>query len=205
MRSDSKSSGPTFTELARRRQFVDCAIEVIAEQGFAAASLAKIAARAGTSKGVISYHFSGKDELLEQILRDVITDVAGFVGAAMAAATTATGKLTAYLESGIEYMRLHRAQFLALRQIFPNMRDTDGNERFVNAPGGARDRSIEEMLIEGQRTGEFRRFDPTVMAVTIRSAVDGVLDHWAMDPDLDLPAYTRELVSLFIHATRGKT
>ncbi|MFE0019996.1 TetR/AcrR family transcriptional regulator [Amycolatopsis sp. NPDC059021] len=205
MRSDSKSSGPTFTELARRRQFVDCAIEVIAEQGFAAASLAKIAARAGTSKGVISYHFSGKDELLEQILLDVLADVVGFVEPAMAAATTATEKLTAYLESGIEYMRLHRAQLLALRQIFPNMRDADGNQRFVNEPGGARDRSIEEILTEGQRTGEFRRFDPTVMAVTIRAAVDGVLDHWAMDPDLDLPAYTRELVSLFIHATRGKT
>ncbi|GAA4537836.1 TetR family transcriptional regulator [Amycolatopsis samaneae] len=184
---------------------MDCAIDVIAEQGFAAASLAKIAARAGTSKGVISYHFSGKDELLEQIVLDVFTDTAEFIGPRLAAATTATEKLTVFLETSLEYMRLHRAQLLALRQIFPNRRDANGDQRYDNEHGEPRERAIEELLREGQRTGEFRDFDPAVMTVTIRSAIDGALNQWAHSPDLDLTAYAGELVTLFIHATRGES
>lgn len=202
MRSET---GRTFTEQARRRQFVECAVEVIAELGFAQASLARIAARAGTSKGVISYHFRDKDELLDQVLLDIYVEMAQFIGPRMAAATTASGKLAAYLESNLEYMRLHRSQLLALRQICPNLRDAEGNLRHEAEPGGPRDVVIEQFLKEGQELGEFRAFDVAVMAVTIRSAVDGALDHWAQAPDLDLAAYAAELVTLFTHATRGST
>ena len=43
-----------------------CAIEVLAELGYAQTSFARIAERAGISKSVISYHFAGKDELLDR-------------------------------------------------------------------------------------------------------------------------------------------
>ncbi|MEV7908062.1 TetR family transcriptional regulator, partial [Streptomyces anulatus] len=46
----------SFIERARRAQIIASAIEVIAEHGFANASLARIAKHAGISKGVISYH-----------------------------------------------------------------------------------------------------------------------------------------------------
>ena len=54
----------SFIEQARREQIVDAAIDVLYESGFAAASLGAIAERIGVSKGVLSYHFAGKRELL---------------------------------------------------------------------------------------------------------------------------------------------
>ena len=72
MRSDSSSFGKkinrTFTETARRAQIVTAAIDTIAELGYGRASLARIAETAGTSKSVILYHFSGKDDLITAML-----------------------------------------------------------------------------------------------------------------------------------------
>src|ERR1051326_6821589 len=70
MRIKDKPDGqnnPTFTEAARRTQIIECAIETLATLGYAQASLAQIAKRAGISKGVIVYYFSSKEELFEQV------------------------------------------------------------------------------------------------------------------------------------------
>jgi TetR/AcrR family transcriptional regulator, fatty acid metabolism regulator protein len=39
------------------------AIDTIAEAGFAGASFARIAGKLGISRGLISYHFTGKDAM----------------------------------------------------------------------------------------------------------------------------------------------
>jgi len=76
MRSESSPIGQestqTFTETARRAQIVAAAIDTIAELGYGQASLARIAETAGTSKGVIIYHFGGKDELMRELVAEVV-------------------------------------------------------------------------------------------------------------------------------------
>ena len=62
----------TFTETARRAQIMAAAIDAIAELGYGQASLARIAEAADTSKGVIIYHFGGKDELIKELLQELI-------------------------------------------------------------------------------------------------------------------------------------
>jgi AcrR family transcriptional regulator len=62
----------TFTETARRAQIVQAAIDTIAELGYGRASLARIAERLGISKGVISYHFAGKDDLIKEVVLEVV-------------------------------------------------------------------------------------------------------------------------------------
>ena len=72
---DRRSPRPTeagesrsFVNSARRAQIVAAAIDTVAEVGCADASLARLAVRLGVSKGVISYRFAGKDDLIEQII-----------------------------------------------------------------------------------------------------------------------------------------
>ena len=79
MRPENEPKGQTFIEKARRAQIVAAAVEVIAEVGYAKASLAAIAVRAGISKGVISYHFSGKDELMVTIVETIYGDAAAHI------------------------------------------------------------------------------------------------------------------------------
>src|SRR5437868_14750695 len=79
MRIKDKLDGqnhPTFTEAARRTQIIECAIETLATLGYAQASLAQIAKRAGISKGVIVYYFSSKGVLFEQVIQAIYTECA---------------------------------------------------------------------------------------------------------------------------------
>jgi TetR/AcrR family transcriptional regulator, fatty acid metabolism regulator protein len=72
MQPGEVTSERTFIETARRAQIVAAAIDTIAEAGYAHMSFARIAGRAGISRGLISYHFAGKDDLIKQVVHDVV-------------------------------------------------------------------------------------------------------------------------------------
>jgi TetR/AcrR family fatty acid metabolism transcriptional regulator len=203
MRSEGKASEKrTFVEEARRTQIVASAIEVIAERGYANTSLVHIAERAGTSKGVILYHFAGKDELIAQVVAEVFAVATTEVRPKVQAATTAAGRLRAFIEARVGFLATHRAHMQALLDIWISHRDPDGRmvlEADTAAPNLTR---IEELLRSGQAAGEFREFPTRPMAVAISQAIDGVLLQLVTDPGLDLGLFARELVTIFDLATR---
>jgi AcrR family transcriptional regulator len=205
MRTKDKTDGqnrPTFTEAARRAQLIECAIETIATLGYAQASLAQIAKRAGISKGVIIYYFSSKEELIEQVVTDIYTAAVQAVTPQIAAQPTAQLQLQAYIRSAVDYIGTHRMRMVALLEIALNFRAPDGKLRY----GGTSEEwilsALEARLRQGQEDGEFRAFDTRVMAVTIRRAIDAVAPLLATHPNLDTDVYARELVMLFDRATR---
>lgn len=194
--------GRSFIEAARRAQIIQATIEVIAELGYAQATLEQIARRAGISRGLISYHFAGRDDLIEQVATEIFAAGAAFMVPQIAAATTPPGILRAYIESNLEYMHQHRLYMRAMVEIaagagsagrIPGL-DTGDLERGLQ--------QIEQVLRWGQEDGAFRDFDTRVMAVSIRTVIDGIPAQLARDPDLDLGTYAQELVRLFDGATR---
>ncbi|WP_454688353.1 TetR/AcrR family transcriptional regulator [Achromobacter aloeverae] len=56
----------------RRQQILDAALIEFSTEGFAGASISKIARRAGMSKANIFVHFTSKDEIFETLLKDVL-------------------------------------------------------------------------------------------------------------------------------------
>ena len=207
MRSETGSTGQkgaSFIEEARRAQIIESAIETFAELGYVHTSLARIAERAGISKGVISYHFAGKTELMERVVEQVYREIIEFVVPHVERETTAVGALRARILAVAEYMRDHRAQLLALGEIFNNFRDPDGKPRYGIASTELIYQWQEGAFRHGQQTGEFRSFDPRVMAVTVQAAIDDMFAYWAAYPDHDLEAHARELADLFERATRAE-
>ncbi|MGH3153628.1 MAG: TetR/AcrR family transcriptional regulator [Streptosporangiaceae bacterium] len=196
----------SFIETARRAQIVAAAIEVIAELGYGQASLARIAQRIGVSKGVISYYFAAKDDLVRAVMADVIAKAVAYVGPRLAAESTGPGKLRAAIESNIAFMGEYRPHMVAFLQIVLNTRGADSTPNpavtRVLHDGAA---SLRELLATYQAAGEFRAgFDPQVMATAIRSAIDAVPRKLAAEPDFDVGHYGRELADLFDVATRGQ-
>lgn len=55
---------------ATRRKLYDAAIELIGHGGYEDTSVDDIVEKAGTAKGTVYYHFTGKAELVEAMLRD---------------------------------------------------------------------------------------------------------------------------------------
>ncbi len=197
---------PSVASTARRTQIVAATIEVIADDGFAQASFARIADRAGlSSTRLISYHFANKDELIGAVVQDVLAGIGAYVGNRIDAAEQAAGAgnaiaiLTAYIEGNISFIATHRPQMQALLQIvlsaagLPN--NPDNKQDQAESP-------LEGLLRHGQTTGEFRNFDVTAVASAIQRAIEGLPFMLAAQPDLDCDRYSAELVDLYL---RGVT
>src|SRR5271154_5703440 len=95
----------SFIEQARRAQIIDCAIDAIAELGFAQASLAQIAKRAGVSTGVISYYFAGKDELIDAVGRHVYATGEAMIRPRASGHASDREALRAFIEASVDFVR----------------------------------------------------------------------------------------------------
>ncbi|MZD03692.1 TetR family transcriptional regulator [Streptomyces sp. SID5785] len=192
---------PTFTEQARRRQLVECTIDLIAEKGLTAASLSAIAERAGLSKAAVLYHFTSKDNLTQAAFAHVLDAFTGYVAACVAErGDDPRAALRAYVRAMIGYQRDHRRH---VRVITETLLDDHGGTRF-RAPGqhdvGGRGRALAELLEAGQRAGQFREFDPGTVALAVGGAIDGVVAQWLADPGVDLDAAADELETFALRA-----
>ena len=186
----------TFIEDARRTQIVEGAITVIAEHGYRNASLARIAQHLGISRGLISYHFSGKAELIAQVLVTVYTDAAAVMGVRVDAEQTPAGRLEAYVRSNIDYIRDNPARMVAVSAIITG--GDIGNLPGIDHAAAAAQMYgvLEEVFREGQLRGEFRDFDVRVMARGVRALIDAVPTIVADENGIDAHTCAEELVTL---------
>ncbi len=208
MRSDNSTSvrQRTFTEEARRAQIIACAIDVLAEFGYAQTSFARVAERAGISKSVISYHFAGKDELLERVVQSVYAAGARYVLPRVQGQDSAPARLSAYLRSSLEYIRDHAKDIAAVTEIAANARTREGTPLYAGGPGGI-DQALtplQAILRQGQDAGAFAEFDTRVMAWTIRILIDS-MPRRMLDAEFDFDTCINELIALVERATRKTT
>jgi AcrR family transcriptional regulator len=203
--SEPEREQRTFIETARRKQIVGAAIDTIAEVGYGQASLARIAARIGISKGVISYHFASKDDLIKQVVIDVVEAGRAYILPRVFAEPTGPAMLRAYIESNLAFMREHRNYMVAVVEILRNGAfTTDGGRRVDGRDVDVAAHLLQEQLARLQAGGELRSdFDPGLMAVVIRAAIDVVPHRLVLDPDFDIDKYAKEIVNVFDRATRG--
>lgn len=207
MRSTNDPSGQkalSFTGTARRAQIVTAAVETIAEVGYAQASLARIAERIGISKGVIVYHFAGKEELEQAVIADVLAKVAAYMQPRVSTESTGLGILRAAILSNLAFMGENRDAIVAFFEIAVHTRGARGSANPAVATIVRQGVSAwTEFLSSFQEKGEFRSdFDPAVMATAIRAAIDSVPPRLAADPGFDVGHFGRELAGLFGAATR---
>lgn len=205
MRPKSSPNGlktTSFIEEARKHQIIAATIAAVAETGYAGASLAKLAARAKISKSIISYHFAGKDELLEETVHQIYGEIWNSVRPRLLAESTAAGQLRAYIEAEFAYLELNRPQLLTISYILMNHRDRNGRLYLHEESEKTNLEMLGKMLEQGQKSGEFRDFAVLPMAATLMHSINGALGQWAADPNLSLGDYARELVTIFDLATR---
>ncbi|MEV4096393.1 TetR/AcrR family transcriptional regulator [Streptosporangium saharense] len=181
---------------ARRAQIASATIAVLAERGYAETTFEAICEHAGlSSKRLISYHFSTKEQLFEAVVRQVTTDAAAFMRPRLDAATGARAQLEAYIRANIAFVAAHPGHVRAIQQIVYNHVPVGGQEN--DAAIGR----LTALFADGQRTGAFRPFDTELMGTALRSAIDVTADRVANGHDPDHCA--NELVHLFDRATRA--
>jgi AcrR family transcriptional regulator len=192
----------TFTNEMRRATIIEHAVATIAAVGYSNTTFARIAERAGlSSTRLISYHFAGKDELMNEVGRRVLDEFAAFVAPRVEAEPTKAGQLRVFLEANVDFIGARRPYVLALAGILDNVRGAGSTAALAANIVESDLTALQELLRDGQRAGEFRPFDTRVMAVAVLALRNAVIDQLSANPDLDLDPYRRELAQLVDIAT----
>lgn len=199
--STSGRQRDSFIEKARREQIVAAAIETVANFGYSNASLARIAETAGISKSVISYHFSGKADLLNQVVSGFFERAWEYMSVHLESETTSMGKIRAWVASQLAYFGAHRSEFLAVIDIVVNHRNPDGSRLFADAEVEEIE-ALTEILDAGQAAGEFRDFESESVAVVIVQCIDGAITRWIESNHDELETQSAALVEFVEHAIR---
>jgi AcrR family transcriptional regulator len=198
----------SFTRTARKAQIVGCAIEVIAEVGFAQASIRKIADRVGIAMSAVLYHFGNKDNLVEAIIEEMYRSMIAVVVPALDAEATAADELNAYIRSTIKYFGTHRVALKALASLGTSYQPSDGRrfDELGLSPETAEQLAVLDptaILQAGQRDGEFGDFPVESMAIALRGAINAVVEKILREPDYDARGYGEDLVEIFGRAVRS--
>ncbi|MEV6909243.1 TetR/AcrR family transcriptional regulator [Amycolatopsis sp. NPDC051071] len=181
---------------ARREQITRAAITLLAERGYQATTFEAICIEAGlSSKRLITYHFSSKDELFAAVADQIVADSETYIGAALDAVTGARKLLATVIRANVMFIASHSPQVRVLRQILLNGGLSDWERHHSESQN-----RLAHLFTEGQRTGAFRPFHPHVMAAALRASIDSMapLLSAGLDPDL----CATELVEHFDRGTR---
>lgn len=182
----------------RRQEIVDATVRVLAEQGFAATSFSRIREAADlSSTRMISYHFDSKAALMQAVVEQVVQEAAAVMVPAMEAQDTWSGKLAAYIDANLSFLAEHR---LAARAVIEVIQNTPRADNDMREDTSALLLSI--LLTHGQEAGEFRAFDPLVVARSIRATIDSFATTMPSTP-ASATAAIHEIVALYDRATRN--
>jgi AcrR family transcriptional regulator len=193
VRSDSDAGGElSRTRRARRDDITAAAIEVLDREGFAAATLDRIAAVAGTGKGVVLYHFGSKEAVFEAVVGDLFSRGAAIMTERILAETGWRARLHAYIDSNLRFIADNAAHVAAVHRILENA-PTSVDQDSVAA--------LRDLLAKGQDAGELGDFDPQVIALMIRAVVDAASFYFTENPGIDIDHHIAQAVRAFDRAT----
>ncbi len=167
----------------RRREIIDATVRVMASRGWNETSIDEITREAGVSRGLVSYHFKDKNELLSGVLersREIFND-------AVAAAVTASS-------DPVEQMRLAtRAAIFQAREdpvafeVFLNFSANGVVDPALHAQVQALYQSFRDVtataIRRGQERGYYRReLDPETAAARHQGTIIGIALQWLLAP-----------------------
>jgi len=106
----------------RRRQLVEAAIATIHEHGFANATVARIAAQAGISAGMVHHYFKDKDELLFATMRHLLAELRADAVARLAGAADPGQRIRAIIDACFGDAQFDEQVFSAWLALYGNAR-----------------------------------------------------------------------------------
>ncbi len=181
---------------ARKEQIIKASIEVLTEIGYIHTSLSKIAKKAAISTGLISYHFSGKDDLLNNTLAYLVQEERAFIKDKVEQKQSHMEKLVAFIEASLAYQVIYRGNTKALLEIVFNAR-TPENVPYYLVKTDADDELhtlLKDILQNGQKTKELGDFDPQVMTTMIRGSISGSISLPQYEVEINLEDYSEKVI-----------
>jgi AcrR family transcriptional regulator len=177
---------------ASRERLLAAAIRLFARQGYASTPVRAIAEEAGVAQGLLYSHFRGKEDLLRALFRRSMEDVRESFAAAREVRTPGGTPLERLARSAAAILRRN----LDFWRLSYGVRMQQGVAEALGPELKAWTRDILAVLEGHFRAAGSRR--PSVDAALFFAALDGVCQHFALDPEgYPLDPVIDALVALF--------
>ncbi|WP_404379587.1 choline-responsive transcriptional repressor BetI [Caenispirillum salinarum] len=177
----------------RRKQLIDATISAIHENGYAEATVARIARKAGMSSGIIAHYFGGKHELLAATMRSLLTDLRRMVVARLAEAKTPTERVEAVVLANFDETQSVPevvASWLAFWAQVPHDEELERLQQLYI-------RRLRSNLRAALRPVGFSEADLEEVVEVLGSLIDGIWMRAALSPrGLDVSAARRRVLQV---------
>jgi AcrR family transcriptional regulator len=176
----------------RRRRILEAAVDVLLARGYAGTRVVDIAKAAGTSSGLVLYHFKSLEGVLAQALTTVEDDFYAELAADLQATAGPVERLRHMALRGSGNGPAVGDWRLWLEIWVRALRD-DGARATREALDRRWRTALREVIDEGVATGDFHPVDAASSTVRLASLMDGLAIQLALaDPDMT-PARMTEL------------
>ncbi len=199
---------PRFARLAPNQQqaIERAALAEFAEHGFHDASLNRVIATAGISKGSLYYYFDGKEDLYAHVARTGLEQLFRRQGPLEIPATSDPDEFWDAL-TGL-YLRAMRAlgeqpELAALLRGWTAAASSPAGQRLLRELEGTVQPWLIEAVTTGQRLGAIRTDLPTGLILAVAYGMGQAIDTWLLEapPDpADLPRITSLLIGMLRRA-----
>ena len=179
----------------RRRQLVEAAIAVIHEKGFANATVARIARRAGISAGLVHHYFEDKDDLLFTTMRHLLAELRADAVARLAEAREPRQRVCAIIDACFGEAQFEEQVFSAWLALYGNARQSERLRKIV---------ALYHRRLKSSLVHELRRLVPEAeaprLADGIGSMIDGLWLRYALTGKPQHPETPRALTRDYLSA-----
>jgi AcrR family transcriptional regulator len=178
----------TLREL-RRGQIVAIARKIVAEEGLEALTIGSLEARLAFSRGVITYHFQNKDDIVHAVLESAIEEINSGTAAQLTPGMSADDRVRTTLRT---YVRgfIDRVEATRILLSFWGRISSDKRARKANAVLYASYRKAAAQMLEaGRASGEFAPdinvdgFAAVLVGVVVGIAMQSYFEKGAIDAD----------------------
>ena len=184
----------------RRKQLVEAAIAAIHAHGFADATVARIAAQAGISAGMVHHYFKDKDELLFATMRHLLAELRSDAVARLSRTADPVSRIRAIIDACFGDAQFDEQVFSAWLALYGNARHSP---RLMNIL------SVYHRRLRSSLLHDLRRLVPETdaqrLAEGIAAMIDGLWLRYALTgkpPDPETPrALTREYLAAALAQT----
>lgn len=179
----------------RRKQLIDAAIAAIHDYGFAEATVARIAAKAGVSTGIVHHYFADKNDLLAATMRALLEILRREAVARLRLAPTPRDRVDAVIHASFGDAQFGEEVFSAWLALYGNARSSKHLQRILRVYHRRLDSNLRHDL-----TALVGRAAARPVALNIAALIDGLWLRYALTGRPDNPESPRALARDYLDA-----
>ncbi|WP_102026837.1 TetR/AcrR family transcriptional regulator [Salirhabdus sp. Marseille-P4669] len=186
------------------KQIIDAAVEVIAENGYHASQVSKIAKKAGVADGTIYLYFKNKEDILVSMFEEKMGQFIEIIKEEIATKSNANEKLYTLIE--MHFTQLAQDHHLAIVTQL-ELRQSNKELRLkINRVLRGYMEIVDSILQEGMEEGVFyKEMNSKLIRQMIFGTLDEVVTNWVMkEQKYDLVSQVSDVHHFIIHGLKNK-